>query len=232
MQNNKSSAFKIEDFIAPIINTAIKVITDPSVFFKNMAKNGGFVEPLIFIGAMGVISGILQAIMAFFGLARGVPFSKAVASIVIAPVGMVIFGFVISFILFIIWKIMGSRESFETAFRCNAYISSITPINTVLSIIPYVGPVIGFVWMMYLLIIASIEVHSIRPGVAWIVFGLICAFLSFASINSQLAIKEQKSGTGWLKDKHTNELQDTRPEKSKQEASEFLKRFEDEPGKK
>lgn len=191
MEENLNKKPKIEDFIAPIINTAIKVITDPLGFFKNMAKSGGFVEPLIFIVAMGVISGILQAIMAFFGLARGVPFSMAVASIVVAPLLMAIFGFIATFILFIIWKIVGSQESFETAFRCYAYISAIIPINTVISIIPYAGPVLGFMWMTYLIIIASIEVHNIRPIIAWVVFGAICAILSISSISSQFLAKKQ-----------------------------------------
>ena len=223
---------KIEDFIAPIVNTAIKVVTDPLGFFKNMAKSGGFIEPLIFMVAMGIVSGVLQALLAVFGLVSGVPFSMALASIVIAPVLMAVFGLVVAFVLFIIWKIMGSQESFETAFRCNAYISSITPINMVLSIIPYIGPVLGFIWMMYLLILASIEVHRIRPKVAWIVFGAICAFLSLASINSQLALKEQKSETEKLLDRYNKELQDARPEEAEKAAGEFLKRLKEEAGNK
>ena len=222
---------KIEDFIAPIVNTAIKVVTDPLGFFKNMAKSGGFIEPLIFMVAMGIVSGVLQALLAVFGLVSGVPFSMALASIVIAPVLMAVFGLVVAFVLFIIWKIMGSQESFETAFRCNAYISSITPINMVLIIITYIGPVLGFIWMMYLLILASIEVHRIRPKVAWIVFGAICAFLSLASINSQLALKEQKSETEKLLDRYNKELQDARPEEAEKAAGEFLKRLKEEAGK-
>jgi len=214
MEERSNRKPKIEDFIAPIINTAIKVVTDPLGFFKNMAKSGGFVEPLIFIIAMGVISGILQAIMAFFGLARGVPFSMAVASIVIGPVLMAVFGFIATFILFIIWKIVGSQESFETAFRCYAYISAIIPINTVMSIIPYAGPVLGFLWMTYLIIIASIEVHNIKPVIAWIVFGAICAILSISSITSQYLTKKQINETGKQQNTYKEELRGVQPEEA------------------
>lgn len=232
MEDSTNSKIRIEDFIAPIINTAIKVITDPLGFFKNMAKSGGFIEPLIFIVAMGIVSGILQAILAVLGFVRGVPFSMALASIIIAPALMAVFGFAVAFILFIIWKIMGSQEPYETAFRCNAYVASITPINTVLAVIPYIGPVLGFIWMMYLIILASIEVHKIKPKIAWIVFGVICAILSISAITSQFAARKMINETEKWQDRYEKELQGVRPEKAGKAAEEFLKRLQEEAGKK
>ena len=232
MQDSTNNKIRIEDFIAPIINTAIKVITDPLGFFKNMAKSGGFIEPLIFIVAMGIVSGILQAILAVLGFVRGVPFSMALASIIIAPVLMAVFGFAVAFVLFIIWKIMGSQESYETAFRCNAYVASITPINTVLAVIPYIGPVLGFVWMMYLIILASIEVHKIKPKIAWIAFGVICAILSISAITSQFAARKMINETEKWQDRYEKELQGVKPEETGKAAEEFLKRLQEEAGKK
>ncbi len=214
MEENRNKKPKIEDFIAPIINSAVKVITDPVGFFKNMATGGGFIEPLIFIVTMGILSGILQAILAVLGLAHGVAFSMAIASIILAPVLMAIFGFVAAFILFIIWKIMGSRESFETAFRCYAYISAVVPINTVLNTIPYAGSVLGFVWMTYLIIIASVEVHKIKPFLAWVVFGAICAILSLSAISSQFMAKKQKSEIQNRQNTYKEELRGVRPEEA------------------
>jgi hypothetical protein len=232
MEESTNKKPKIEDFIVPIINTAIKLIIDPLGFFKNMAKSGGFIEPLIFIVAMGLISGILQAILAVLGLARGVAFSMAIASIVIAPVLMAIFGFIATFVLFIIWKIMGSRESFETAFRCYAYVSAIVPINTVISIIPYAGSVLGFVWMTYLIIIASVEVHKIKPLIAWIVFGAICTVLSVSAISSQFIAKKQKSEIQNWQNTYKEELQGVRPEKTGKATEGFLKSLQEGAGKK
>lgn len=232
MEERSSKKPNIEDFIVPIINTALKVIVDPVGFFKNMAKGGGFIEPLVFIVAMGVLSGIFRAILALFGLVPEVPFSMAIASIVIAPILMAIFGFIATFILFIIWKIIGSRESFETAFRCYAYVSAIVPINTIISIIPYAGPVLGFIWMTYLIIIASIEVHKIKPSIAWIVFGAICAILSISAISSQFIAKKQKSKTQDLQKTYKEELQGVRPEEAGKEPEDFLRRLQEGAGKK
>jgi hypothetical protein len=230
MEESTNKKPSIEDFIVPIINTAIKVITDPLGFFKNMAKSGGLIEPLIFIVAMGIISGILQAILAVLGLAKGVAFSMAIASVVIAPVLMAVFGFVAAFVLFIIWKILGSRESFETAFRCYAYVSAIVPINTVISIIPYAGSVLGFVWMTYLIIIASVEVHRIRPVLAWVVFGAICAILSISAISSQFMAKKQKSEIKNWQNTYKEELRGVRPEEAGKATEDFLKNLQEKTG--
>ncbi len=232
MEESLNKKPKFEDFIVPIINTAIKVIIDPLGFFKNMAKSGGFIEPLIFIVAMGVTSGILQAILAVLGLARGIPFSMAVASIVIAPVLMAIFGFIATFVLFIIWKMMGSRESFETAFRCYAYVSAIVPINTVISIIPYAGAVLGFVWMTYLIIIASVQVHKIKPVIAWIVFGAICAVLTVSAVSSQFIAKKQKDEIQNWQKTYKEDLEGVRPEEAEKATEDFLKHLQEKTGKK
>ena len=46
--------------LTEIRDTAIKVLTSPSEFFREMPKTGGFVEPLIFMVVMGIIGGLLN----------------------------------------------------------------------------------------------------------------------------------------------------------------------------
>ena len=53
---------------AAMPQTAVRVVTAPAEFFKTMPKTGGFVEPLVFAVIMGVIAGIIQAIINIFGL--------------------------------------------------------------------------------------------------------------------------------------------------------------------
>ena len=86
-----------------------------------MPKSGGFVEPLVFMVSMGVVSGVIQSVLALVGLSFAASFAMAIASIIIVPIMTGIFGFVGGAILFVIWKIMGSEQSFETAYRCGAY---------------------------------------------------------------------------------------------------------------
>src|SRR4030042_2812457 len=112
-----------------IRDTAIKVLTSPSEFFREMPKTGGFVEPLIFMVVMGVIGGLIHSIFSIIGLRVASGMAMGAASIILLPIVIGIFGFVGAAILFIIWKIMGSQEPYETAYRCAAYISDLTPIT-------------------------------------------------------------------------------------------------------
>jgi hypothetical protein len=173
-----------------IPETAIRVLTSPSAFFREMPKTGGFVEPLIFMVVMGIIGGLIHAVLGIIGLGFGMGVGAAVGSIVVVPIAVAVFGFVGAAILFVIWKLMGSQESYETAYRCGAYMSAIVPINAVLGIIPYVGSAIGIILGTFLIVIASVEVHAIPSQKARLVFGIIGAILILASISSQFAARK------------------------------------------
>jgi hypothetical protein len=172
---------------AEIPQTAIKVLTSPAQFFKSMPKTGGFVEPLIFMVVMGVIGGLLQSIFSIIGLKIGAGMAMGIASIVIMPIMIAIFGFLGAAILFVIWKLMGSKESYETAYRCAAYVSAITPITTVLGLIPYIGGIIAIAISTYFIVIASIEAHSIPSQKAWLVFGIIGAIFALMGLTAEFA---------------------------------------------
>ena len=221
---------QIEKNITAILNTMVEVIRNPVGFFRRMPKSGGFVEPLIFMVCMGVAAGVIQAILAILGLGFAGSFLMALTSIIIAPIMVTIFGFVGAAILFVIWKIMGSQQSFETAYRCGAYTGGIVPVTTVLGIIPYLGPILGLVWGTYLIVVASVEVHNVAPKTAWIVFGAIAALFALISIGSQFAARRVTSGL----DRWEKELEKT-GEMTSEEAGramgEFLKGLEKEVGK-
>ncbi len=220
----------IEKNITAILNTMVRVITNPVGFFQGMPKTGGFVEPLIFMMSIGVVAGIIQAILAFVGLGFAVSFSEAIASVIIVPIFAGIFGFVSAGILFIIWKIMGSQQSFETAYRCSAYAGGIVPITTVLGVIPFLGPTLGLVWMTYLLVVASVEVHNLNQKTSWIVFGAICAVFTLISISSQFAVRrvtnEMSKWENYMENK-----EDMTHEEAGKAMGEFLKGLQKEVNK-
>lgn len=170
--------------------TAIKVLTAPAAFFREMPKTGGFVEPLIFAVVMGVIAGLIQSVISILGLNVAAGMATGVASIVIMPIMIAIFGFVGAAILFVIWKLMGSQESYETAYRCGAYISVLAPIIAVIGLVPYLGNAAGIVIYTFFLVVASVEVHKIPSQKAWLVFGIIGAIFILLSITGQMAAKK------------------------------------------
>lgn len=173
--------------IAAIPLTAIRVLTSPSSFFREMPKTGGFVEPLIFAVAMGVVGGLIHAVLNILGLKLGAGIAAGFAAIFIVPIMVAIVGFIGAAILFVIWKLMGSQESYETAYRCGAYMSAVTPITTVLGIVPYLGGPAGILIGAFFIVIASIEVHNIPSQKAWLVFGIIAAVLVVLSLGGEFA---------------------------------------------
>jgi len=183
------------DFAA-IPQTAIKVVTAPAEFFRDMPKTGGFVEPLVFMVVIGVVSGIIQAVLSILHLNVVGGVAAGVASIIILPIAIAIFGFVSAGIAFVIWKVMGSQESYETAYRCVAYAGAISPITTILGIIPYLGSALGILIGTYFIVIASVEVHKIPAKKAWTVFGIIAAVLVLLSISGQFAARRISSEAG------------------------------------
>jgi len=173
---------------AAIPQTAINVVTKPADFFQQMSKTGGFVEPLIFAVIMGLVSGIIYAILGLFGLGQAGHSGSAMASfgmIIFMPIAAAIGSFIGGAILFVIWKLMGSEENYEVAYRCGAYLMALSPITAIINVVPYGGAVINTVIMLFYLVMASVHVHHLEPQKAWIVFGIIGAILALLSVYGQ-----------------------------------------------
>jgi len=170
--------------------TAIRVITQPAAFFREMPKAGGYVEPLIFMLVIGVVSGLIQAVLSLLRVNVVGVAMAGIAAVIMMPVAILIGGFIGAGIAFVIWKLMGSEENYETAYRCCAYASAVSPITTVLGIIPYLGSAIGIGIVTYYLVMASGEVHKIPAKKAWTVFGAVAAVLIFLSMSGQFAARK------------------------------------------
>jgi hypothetical protein len=163
------------DFAA-MPQTAVNVVTKPTEFFQGMPKTGGFLEPLVFAIIMGVITGIIQAILIFIGLGPGAGYGGRMSGftmIIFMPIAAAIGSFIGGAILFVIWKLMGSQENYETAYRCGAYLMALSPITAIIGAVPYAGGLISMAIYVFYLVTASIHVHNIPSQKAWLVFGII-----------------------------------------------------------
>lgn len=169
-----------------IPKVAARVLTSPASFFREMPRKGGYVEPLVFAVVMGVVGGIIQAVFSLLKLNLAAE-GMGLMAIIMIPVMVAIFSFAAAAILFIIWKLMGSAEDYETAYRCAAYISALAPINSLLGIIPYAGTIVGIALATFFLVTASVEVHRLESGKAWLVFGIIGLVLIFGTMGMEYA---------------------------------------------
>ncbi len=168
---------------------ALAVVRSPKNFYAQMPKSGGFAEPLVFLAVMGAAAGLVRAVLSVAGGHLGVGLVAAAASVILTPILVAVFGFVGAAVLFAMWKLMGSQESYETAYRCAAYSAAIAPINAVLSAIPYLGAAVGVLWGAFLMIEASVETHKLRLETARLVFGGLAAVLVAASLSAQFAAR-------------------------------------------
>ena len=171
---------------AAMPQTAINVVTKPAEFFQGMPKTGGFLEPLVFAVVMGVIVGIIQAIIGFIGLGPGGGYGGAGMSgfgmIIFMPIAVAIGSFIGAAILFVIWKLMGSQENYETAYRCGAYLMALAPITTILSAVPYAGGLVSMAIFTFYIVTASVHVHNLPSQKAWLVFGIIGVILALMGV--------------------------------------------------
>ena len=162
---------------AAMPQTAINVVTKPAEFFQGMPKTGGFLEPLVFAVVMGVIVGIIQAILGLIGLGPAGGYGgggmSSFGMIIFMPIAVAIGSFIGAAIFFVIWKLMGSQENYETAYRCGAYLMALSPITAVLGAVPYAGGLVSMAIFTLYIVMASVHVHNIPSQKAWLVFGII-----------------------------------------------------------
>jgi len=215
-----------------IVDTALKVIKTPSEFYRGMARDGGFVDPLIFVAVMGAVGGVVYTVLGVLHLLPMVSMGMALSGIVIMPIYAVIGSFIGGAIVFVVWKLMGSGESFETAYRCGAYASAVSPIVLGLNAVPYIGGLVGLAWMVVLLVTASVEVHKIAAKTAWLVFGIIGGLLALGSISGQIAAhRVQRGFNAWEKQWGGKPAKNMTPEDAGKAAAAFAKAMQEEAAK-
>ncbi len=211
--------------LAKVLDDAVQVITKPADFYRGMPRSGGYPEPLIFVVVMAVVTGLLLTAYALFGGGRLGGMSLGLASVILMPVMAAIGSFIAAAILFVIWKLMGSERSFETAYRCTAYASAVYPISAVLSIIPYIGTLVGVVWGTYLIIVAGIEVHNLERKTVYVVFGIIGTVLLISNISGERAARQLETRFANFS-RSADKLEQMTPEQAGKAVGEFLKGLE------
>ncbi len=211
-----------------ILKDAVHVLTDPAGFYRDMPKTGGFADPLIFVVVMAVLMGLAAALFSLFGASMVGSIAAGFGALFFVPIMAVLGSFIGAAILFVIWKLMGSAESYETAYRCIAYSAAVYPVTAVLGLIPYLGTIVGVALGIYLMINASIQVHKLERQTTYIVFGVIGAIMLATNLGSEIAgrrmvseveqLEEQFGGIQGLED-----LENMTPEEAGKAMGEFFR---------
>lgn len=165
--------------ITKVIAQAKQVLTDPYGFFRAMPKNGGYKAPILFLLSMFTVSLVIMLVLK--GILGSAPLGIAgmIAGLMVGLIMMAVVILISTAVAHLIWILLGSRESFETSFRCLAYFSALAPIHSIASSVPAVGQWLSIpvtLYGLYLYIPASVEAHGISKKKAVVVaaiFGLL-----------------------------------------------------------
>ncbi len=184
----------VRSYIKGQADLAIKLILKPTDFFQAMPKTGGVIDPLLYVIMTALLIVVLVAVESFVTRGVGIHDLNMLAiGLIIVPLIAAILSVFVAGIFFAIWAFMGSGESYETSYRCLAYMQILSALTVLLSIVPYLG-LLGIVWWLYLMVIATREVHKISVKPALLVFGIIAALMGliyYSSVFSAMKSKER-----------------------------------------
>ncbi|UCG79219.1 MAG: YIP1 family protein [Nitrospirota bacterium] len=176
--------------VRSIVDDAIRVIKGPAAFYRQMPKDGGFGKPVLFLSAMTFAGFFILLISKAYVLHPSGLVGGLIMFIVI-PTIIILLSFLCAALLHAIWKVLGSSESYETAYRCMAYSYAVLPIASLLVLMPTIGAIISTLWILYIIVSASVHVHKIRPALAWLVLGLIA--LVFMAVNVSYTVGSKRA---------------------------------------
>jgi hypothetical protein len=213
--------------LGKVIADGKAVLAAPQAFYRTMPHDGGFAEPLIYIVVMAAIAGLLMAVLALFGLGGFADMGGAgFAALVTMPIGAVIGSFIAAAVLFIIWKLMGAEFGYETAYRCGAYAAAIYPVNALLSVLPYIGSLVGIAWLCWLMVEASVAVFGRERGASIVAFGILGILLGVSSLSSEYASRQVAENMRSIESTFEG-FEDLPPEEAGRRIGEFLKGMEE-----
>jgi len=174
---------------AAMPRTAVRIIVSPAASFSKIPKIGGFLEPLFFAGVAAFAASIIHAVWSFLGFGYGGQAQSGWAwillSIFFIPIILAICCFICAAILFLIWKLMGSRQNYEVSYRCLAYLMALAPLIATIEVIPYAGMLLSFAIVTFYIIVVSKEVHGISVLKTLLIFGIIGLTITMLSLYSE-----------------------------------------------
>ncbi|MEO8330980.1 MAG: Yip1 family protein [Gallionella sp.] len=184
----------VKSYFKGLLDLATRLIVNPVDFFRTMPRSGGLLDPMFYL-----VMTVLLDVMLFFvesSASHGAGINDLgmlVVSLIIVALIALILSFFVAGIFFAIWSFMGSGESYETSYRCLAYMQTVVPVAILLSIVPYLG-LLGVAWWLYLMVTATRVVHNLPAKPALLVFGIIAALsglVYFNSVSSAIKAKQR-----------------------------------------
>ena len=208
-----------------VVETATRVVTQPRQYYLGMPGTGGFTDPLIFVAVMGFVAGLIGAFLSLFSSGHVAGMSFGLVSIITMPIIAIVGCFISGMIMFAVWRLMGSTEDYETAFRCVAFSMVVFPAFPILGLVPYLGTIAADVWWIWLMILASIGTHKLDKQKSMIALGVLGVVLLLIGLSGEHTQRNMEARIDEFNEKMT-EFNNMSPEEMGEAAGQFLKGLE------
>jgi hypothetical protein len=182
-----------EGFIGAFLKTTQEALFSPTKFFEKAAAGEGYWSPLIYGLIAGIIGNGCAILWFWLFMAQLIPMDKIpfqhslsiLRLIIPLPFQLAIAIFIGSAIIHLCLMLVGgNKQGYKTTFRAVCYSYSAQLFN----IVPFIGSLIGFIYMIILFILGVREGHGIGTGKAVlavllpmiVIFGLIIVAIVLA----------------------------------------------------
>ena len=172
-----------------------QMLLAPAAQLRDMEKSGGFTEPVLLIVRLGLLAGVVRIFVTFYHMANGasVGLLRALSAVLFVPVSLLAISYIAAFLLWLVMRLLGRDSDLETAFRVVAHLCALAPVAVLALAIPYLGNLLLFAALAYLLVIAAIEVYQLGSNTAWAVFGVGCALLALFAVAAEYRARQPQS---------------------------------------
>jgi hypothetical protein len=163
-----------------LINDSKSTLLSPKDYFASMAKDGGFVEPIIKALIYGIVAGVISLIWYLLHLytAQWGLFGAGGAGFILinAIVGAIIGLFIGGIIVLIVSAICGGSTNFEANVRVTAALMVLSPVNALLGFLGALSLKLGVIvscivslYGLYLFFNALVKSLGAKEGTAKII---------------------------------------------------------------
>ena len=168
---------------------------------KEQSAETSIAPSMLFVIVMGLISGLITAIMGTIFPAPGAGRGIVWLAVAVVPLASFIGSFIAAFI---IWALVdgvlrGSAIQYKSSYRIIALLAAFSPVSALLSPIPKVGPYLAIlvnIWATVVMIQGIIIVMDTPKVRTWVACVLIFGFLLLLTILARVAAQRQLPGNG------------------------------------
>jgi|GEM_PF-4242759 len=160
------------------------------------AEDNSIKSSMVFIVVMGILSGIITAVMGMIfppqNVGETIPRGAVWLAVVLIPLLSFIGSFIGAFILqtIVVGMLMGTVSHYALAYRLLALLSAYQPVSSLLSPIPKAGVVVAVViglWALIVLIRGIIIVFNTKRIKTWIICGILFGVLYLLGVFARMA---------------------------------------------